>query len=661
MENLYIDIETYSSVSLPDCGVYKYAESPDADVILFGYSIDGGPVEVADVAQGEEIPPEVLSALADPSVTKWAHNASFERIFLSIWLSRHHPEYFKGYSREGDSASGYLDPEGWKCSMVWSAYMGLPFSLEQAGAVLKLADQKLSEGKDLVRYFCCPCSATKANGGRTRNLPSHAPDKYRRFIDYNRRDVEAEMGIIQKLRKYPVPENIWREYWLSEQINDRGILIDDDLVKSAIGIDGKIRTGLLERMKALTGLENPNSVSQLKVWLSGKGIDAESLDKKAVADLLKDVPSDVAEVLTLRQMTSKSSIKKYEKMAMTVCADGRIRGMFQFYGANRTGRWAGRLVQLQNLRQNHLPDLAEARELVRRGDVDMLETLYDDVPDVLSQLIRTAFVPKPGCSFVVSDFSAVEARVLSFIAGEKWRMDVFRDGGDIYCASASAMFGVPVEKHGQNSHLRQKGKIAELALGYGGSVGALKAMGALEQGLEESELQPLVSAWREANPHVVNLWWDVDECVKQTVRTRLKTETHGIGFAYRGGMLIMILPSGRTLCYPKPKVEPNQYGGESVTYLGLDQAKKWTRLESYGPKFVENAVQAVSRDLLMEAMFRLSDKLICGHVHDELIIEVPPGTAVDEITSVMGQTPDWIRGLLLRADGYECPGFYMKD
>ncbi|MCR5487424.1 MAG: DNA polymerase [Lachnospiraceae bacterium] len=662
MHDLYIDIETYNgSVSLPDCGVYKYAESPDADVLLFGYSIDGDPVQVADLTAGDEIPGEVLSALSDPSVTKWAHNASFERVFLSIWLSRHHPEYFKSYGAEDDTVSSYLNPEGWKCSMVWCAYMGLPFSLEQAGAVLKISEQKLSEGKDLVRYFCCPCSPTKANGGRTRNLPGHDPDRYRRFIDYNRRDVEAEMGIIRKLRKYPVPENIWREYWLSEQINDRGILIDGDLVKSAISIDGKIRTGLLERMKALTGLETPTSVTQLKGWLSSKGITADSLDKKAVADLLKDAPPDVAEVLTLRQMTSKSSIKKYEKMAMTVCADGRIRGLYQFYGANRTGRWAGRHVQMQNLRQNHLPDLAEARELVRRGDIGMLETLYDDVPDVLSQLLRTAFVPKPGYSFLVSDFSAVEARVLSAIAGEVWRMDVFKHGGDIYCASASEMFGVPVEKHGRNSHLRQKGKIAELALGYGGSVGALKSMGALEQGLEESELQPLVDAWRTANPNIVSLWWDMDECVKQTVRTHLDTRTHGIGFTFKGNLLFMILPSGRRLCYPSPRLEPNQYGGESVTYLGLDQAKKWTRLESYGPKFVENAVQAVSRDLLMEAMFRLSDKLICGHVHDELIIEAPPGTVVDEVTSVMGQTPEWISGLLLRADGYECPDFYMKD
>lgn len=661
MENLYIDIETYSSANLKDCGVYKYAESPDADVLLFGYSVDGAPVQVVDVANGEEIPPEVLAALTDLEVTKWAHNASFERVFLSVWLSRYHPEYFRSYGDAGDTVSAYLNPESWCCSMVWSAYMGLPLSLEQVGAVLKLEDQKLSEGKDLVRYFCSPCNATKANGGRTRNLPEHAPDKWERFIAYNKRDVEAEMGIINKLQKFTVPDKVWREYWLSETINDRGILIDGMLVDNAIKIDAKVRARLLERMQALTSLENPNSTAQLKEWLSSKGIQADSLDKKAVIELLKHAPSDVSEVLMLRQMTAKSSVKKYEKMKMTMCTDGRARGMFQFYGASRTGRWAGRHIQLQNLPQNHLPDLSEARSLVRDGDLEMLELLYDDIPDTLSQLIRTAFIPKDGYRFVVSDFSAVEARVLSFIANEKWRIDVFRDGKDIYCASASAMFHVPVEKHGQNAHLRQKGKIAELALGYGGSVGALKSMGALEQGLTESELQPLVDAWRNANPNIVQLWWDADECVKQTVRTHMTTKTHGICFSYKSGMLFIILPSGRRLCYVKPRIELNQYGSESVTYMGLDQSKKWTRLESYGPKFIENAIQAISRDLLIEAMLRLSDTYICGHVHDELIIETPPGITVENISSVMRNTHDWIKGLLLRADGYECNDYYMKD
>lgn len=661
MDNLYIDIETYSSASLKDCGVYKYVESPDADVLLFGYSIDGASVQVVDVANSEEIPSEVLAALADPKVTKWAHNASFERVFLSIWLSRYHPKYFRSYGGAGDTVSAYLNPESWCCSMVWSAYMGLPLSLEQVGAVLKLDDQKLSEGKDLVRYFCSPCNATKANGGRTRNLPEHAPDKWDRFISYNKRDVEVELGIINKLQRFPVPGNVWREYWLSETINDRGILIDEVFARSAIDIDNKVRASLIAKMQALTSLENPNSVTQLKEWLSTKGIKSESLDKKAVSALLQSAPSDVAEVLTLRQMTSKSSIKKYEKMIMTMCEDGRIRGIFIFYGASRTGRWAGRHVQMQNLRQNHLPDLAEARTLVKNKDIDILELLYDDIPDVLSQLIRTAFVPKDDHRFIVSDFSAVEARVLSFIAGERWRMDVFRDGKDIYCASASAMFHLKVEKHGENGHLRQKGKIAELALGYGGSVGALKAMGALEQGLDESELQPLVDAWRAANPNIVQLWWDADECIKQTIRTHVTTQTHGIRFVYKSGILFMILPSGRRLCYVKPKIELNQYGSESVTYMGLDQSKKWTRLESYGPKFIENAIQAISRDLLVEAMFRLSDTFICGHVHDELIIETPPHVTVEDISSVMGIAPSWINGLLLRADGYKCIDFYMKD
>ena len=661
MNNLYIDIETYSSISLKDCGVYKYAESPDAEVLLFGYSIDGSPVQVADIANGDEIPSEVLAALTDPKITKWAHNASFERIFLSIWLSRHHPEYFKSYGDAHDTVGAYLDPESWCCSMIWSAYMGLPLSLEQVGTVLKLDDQKLSEGKDLVRYFCSPCAPTKSNGGRTRNLPEHAPDKWDCFIAYNKRDVEAEMGIINKLQKYPVPDNVWREYWLSETINDRGILIDDVFVCNAIEIDNKIRVRLIGKMKTLTSVDNPNSISQLKDWLSSKGIETGSLDKKAVSTLLKDVPPDVADVLALRQMTSKSSIKKYEKMIMTMCKDGRLRGMYMFYGASRTGRWAGRHVQMQNLRQNHLPDLAEARTLVKNGDLDSLDMLYDDIPDVLSQLIRTAFVPKNGYVFTVSDFSAVEARVLSYIAREDWRIDVFREGKDIYCASASAMFHVNVEKHGQNGHLRQKGKIAELALGYGGSVGALKAMGALEQGLDESELQPLVDVWRSSNPNIVDLWWSVDECAKRTIRTHMESKTHGIRFAYKSGMLFMILPSGRRLCYVKPKIELNQYGTESVTYMGLDQSKKWTRLESYGPKLVEHATQAISRDLLMEAMFRLSDCLICGHVHDELIIETPPGVTVEDISFAMGQTPDWIKGMPLRADGYECRDFYMKD
>jgi DNA polymerase len=649
MNDLFIDIESYSSISLRDCGVYVYSEDKEADVLLFGYSIDWQPVRVIDLAQGMEIPPDVLSALTDSNVTKWAHNASFERIFLSVWLYRH-----------GIIDKLYLNPRSWKCSMIWSAYMGLPLSLEQVGSVLKLSEQKLTEGKDLVRYFCTPCKPTKANGGRTRNLPSDALDKWERFVAYNKRDVEAEMGIIKRLQKFPVPDRVWEEYWISEDINDRGILVDEKLARNAIKIDNDVRDRLFAKMKKLTGLDNPNSNVQVKGWLSDHGIEAESIDKKAVIELLKDAPDDVAEVLTLRQKTSRSSVKKYDKMLQTRCEDGRIRGMYMFYGASRTGRWAGRHVQMQNLRQNHLPDLDEARTLVRNGDIDTLELLYDDIADVLSQLIRTAFVPRDGYHFIVSDFSAVEARVLSFVANELWRIQVFEKGQDIYCASASQMFGVPVEKHGRNAELRQKGKIAELALGYGGSVGALKSMGALEQGLTESELQPLVDAWRNSNPNICQLWWDVDNAVKRTIRTRTVNKTHGLAFSYQSGMMFMHLPSGRRLAYVKPRLEPNQYGGESVTYYGTDSNKKWSRLESYGPKFVENAIQAISRDLLADAMRRLSDMQIVGHVHDELIIEAPIGTTEDNICEIMGQTPDWIKGLNLRADGYCCP-YYQKD
>lgn len=653
MKNLYIDIETYSSVNLKDCGVYVYSESPDAQLLLFGYSIDGDEVQVVNLTSDEEIPVNVLSALTDENITKWAHNAGFERIFMSRWLKRNKPEYIKSYGSKEDTTLDYLNPKGWKCSMVLSAYNGLPLSLENAGAVLKISEQKLTEGKDLVRFFCVPYKGVQ-------HKLSDYPEKAERFIAYNKRDVEAEMGIIKRLEKYQVPDNVWVEYWISETINDRGILIDEQLVRNAIIIDNQVKEELMARMKNLTGLENPNSNVQLKGWLAGKGIEAESIDKKAVEELLKDAPPDVAEVLSLRQKTAKSSTKKYDKMLQTKCVDGRIRGMYMFYGASRTGRWAGRHVQMQNLRQNHLPDLDEARELVRNGDIDTLLLLYDDVADVLSQLIRTAFIPRQGYKFIVSDFSAVEARVLAFVANEKWRIKVFADGQDIYCASATAMFHVPVEKHGQNSELRQKGKIAELALGYGGSVGALKSMGALDMGLDESELQPLVSAWRGSNTNITKLWWDVDKAVKDTIRERTTHKTHGLTFTYQSGMLFMTLPSGRRLSYVKPRVEPNDFDGESITYYGTDSNKKFTKLESYGPKFVENAIQAISRDLIAEAMKRLTDKLCVGHIHDELILEVPEDTETNDICKAMQITPDWIEGLLLRADGYSCP-YYQKD
>lgn len=640
--------------------MYKYAESPDFEILLFGVSVDGGEATVYDLASGDTVPEEIIQALADDSVIKWAYNASFERVCISVWLRRNYPQYFSSYSIEEETVRNYLDPSSWRCSLVWGAYMGLPLSLEGIGKVLKLENQKMAEGKALIRYFCVPYKPTKANGGRTRNLPEHDPVKWSTFIAYNKRDVETEMAIQQKLLKFPVPDFLWEEYHLDQEINDRGIQLDMELVEQAIAIDERSREELSAKMRQLTALENPNSVQQMKEWLTKHGLEVDSLDKKAVKELLKTAPPELAEVLELRRQLAKSSVKKYQAMQNAVCADGRARGMFQFYGANRSGRWAGRLIQLQNLPQNHMAHLEDARSLVRSGDYAMLSALYDSVPEVLSELIRTAFVPRDGYKFIVSDFSAIEARVLSFLAGESWRLKVFAENGDIYCASASAMFHVPVEKHGQNAHLRQKGKIAELALGYGGSVGALKSMGALEMGLAEEELQPLVDAWRTSNPNIVQLWWDVDNAVKTAVRQRLDTETHGIRFRYRSGMLFIILPSGRQLCYVKPKMGTNKFGGDSVTYEGVGSTKKWERIESYGPKFVENIVQAISRDILMYAMRTLSHCFIVGHVHDELIIECSMDVSLDAVCEQMGRTPPWIKGLNLRADGYETM-FYKKD
>lgn len=660
IHTLSIDLETFSDVDLKKCGVYKYASSPNFEILLFGVSVDGGEVTVYDLASGDTVPEEIIRALSDDSVIKWAYNASFERVCLSVWLRRNYPQYFSSYSIEEDTVRNYLAPSSWRCSLVWGAYMGLPLSLEGIGKVLKLENQKMAEGKALIRYFCVPCKPTKANGGRTRNLPEHDPVKWSTFIAYNKRDVETEMAIQQKLSKFPVPDFLWEEYHLDQEINDRGIQLDMVLVEQAIAIDERSREELSAKMRQLTALENPNSVQQMKEWLTKHGLEVDSLDKKAVKELLKTAPPELAEVLELRRQLAKSSVKKYQAMQNAVCTDGRARGMFQFYGANRSGRWAGRLIQLQNLPQNHMAHLEDARSLVRSGDYALLSALHDSVPEVLSELIRTAFVPREGYKFIVSDFSAIEARVLSFLAGESWRLKVFAENGDIYCASASAMFHVPVEKHGQNAPLRQKGKIAELALGYGGSVGALKSMGALEMGLAEEELQPLVDAWRTSNPNIVQLWWDVDNAVKTTVRQRLDTETHGIRFRYRSGMLFIILPSGRQLCYVKPKMGTNKFGGDSVTYEGVGSTKKWERIESYGPKFVENIVQAVSRDILMYAMRTLSHCFIVGHVHDELIIECSVDVSLDAICEQMGRTPPWIKGLNLRADGYETM-FYKKD
>lgn len=660
IKEMSIDLETYSDVNISKCGAYKYAESENFEILLFGVSIDGGDVQVFDLACGDTIPDDILAALSDYTVTKWAFNANFERICLSNWLRKHHPAHFKGYSIPEDPASKYLDPASWKCTMIWSAYMGLPLSLEDVGAVLKLQDQKMKEGKDLIKYFCCPCKPTKVNGGRTRNLPEHAPDKWETFKTYNKRDADVEMAIKQRLSKFPVPDFVWEEYHLDQEINDRGIMLDMDVVENAIAFDEKSKAELMIAMQNITNLDNPNSVVQMKQWLSDNGIEAESLGKKDVAAMIKDTDSDVAAALKLRLQLAKSSVKKYQAMQNAVCKDGRAHGMFQFYGANRSGRWAGRLIQLQNLPQNHMNDLADARELVRTGDYDSLELLYDDIPDTLSQLIRTAFIARPGYKFVVSDYSAIEARVLAYLAGETWRSKVFAEGKDIYCASASQMFGVPVEKHGINSHLRQKGKIAELALGYGGSVGALISMGALDMGLTEDELQPLVDSWRASNPNITAFWWNVDNAVKTAIKMKVPTEVNGIKFLCRSGMLFIKLPSGRTLSYVKPRIGENRFGGESVTYEGIGSTKKWERIESYGPKFVENIVQAVSRDLLCFAMRNLSHCFICGHVHDELIIECSQDVDYKSICNIMSRSPDWMPDILIRGDGYETP-FYKKD
>lgn len=660
MENLSIDIETYSSADLSKCGVYKYAEADDFDILLFGYSIDHGEVRVADLAQGEKLTDEVLEALTDKHVTKWAYNAQFERVCISAWLKKNYPERFKSYSIDTDSVGNYLDPASWRCSMVWASYMGLPRSLEGVGAVLGLSEQKLKEGKELIRYFCLPCRATKSNGGRTRNRPVDAMDKWELFKTYNRRDVEVELAVQAKLASFPVPARVWKEYRLDQEINDRGILVDMQLVDNAIAFDAKAKGVLAEKLKNITNLENPNSVQQMKNWLTEHGLTLESLGKKDVAAILKTAEEPLRTVLLLRQQLAKSSVKKYQAMQNAVCKDNRARGMFQFYGASRSGRFSGKLIQLQNLPQNHLPDLSEARSLVRQGNYEALELLYEDVPDTLSQLIRTAFVPREGKKYIVADFSAIEARVIAWLAGETWKSQAFAEGKDIYCSTASQMFGVPVVKHGINGELRQKGKITELACGYGGSVGALIAMGALEMGLAEDELKPLVDMWRNANPNIVQLWWDVDEAVKTAVKGHTTTDTHGIEFEYRSGMLFITLPSGRKLSYVRPRMGENRFGGEAVLYEGTGTTKKWELIESYGPKFVENIVQAIARDILCYAMDTLSCCYIIGHVHDELIIECENTTSLKAVCRQMGRTPPWAKGLLLRADGYECK-FYKKD
>ena len=652
MPNLSIDIETFSSEDLTRSGVYRYAEAPDFRVLLFGCRADDGPVAVVDLESGEALPASVLQALLDDSVVKWAFNAAFERVCLSRYLQD-----------LGLLPSGrFLSPFAWRCSMVWCAYLGLPMSLAGAGAALGLEKQKLTEGKRLVRYFCCPLKTSLMNGKTERNLHWSDQEKWRQFKEYNLRDVETECGIKARLANYPVPEGIWHEYGVDQEINDRGILVDQSLVSGALALDEESRAALGNELQQLTQLSNPNSVAQIRQWLTDHGAAVQDLSKKQVKEMLLSADEEVRPVLLLRQQLAKSSVKKYQAMADTVCHDGRIRGMFQFYGASRSGRWAGRGVQLQNLPQNHLPDLETARKLVAAGDGETVGLLYDSVPDVLSELIRTAFVPPPGKKFIVADFSAIEARVIAWLAGETWRSEIFAAGGDIYCASASRMFHVPVEKNGVNGHLRQKGKVAELALGYGGGVGALKAMGALEMGVPEEELQGLVNAWRRASPNIVRLWWNVDDAVKAAIRDRTTVRCGFLELMYKSGMLFIRLPSGRCLAYVRPRIGTNRFGGESVSYLGVGPAKKWERIESYGPKFVENIVQGISRDLLADAMCWLESAgyRIVGHVHDEVIIETDPDDSVEEVCSEMACVPEWAKGLVLRADGYECE-FYRKD
>lgn len=658
MQKLMIDLETKSDIDIAKSGVYRYADSPYFDILLFAYSVDDAPVQVVDLASGEQLPEEILNALTDDRIQKHAFNASFERICLSVWLHRNYPECFVSYGSPEDACGNYLSPNAWRCTMVAAAYLGLPLSLAGVGAVLQLQQQKMSEGKALIRHFCIPYD--HVNGVPQFHAPTDAPEKWNIFRAYNQRDVETEQAIEQKIARFPVPEFVWQEYVLDQSINDRGIQLDLQLVQQAIRMDTLTKDKLLHQLKDLTNLDNPNSVQQMKQWLAEHGLELESLGKKEVQEQLKTAPPDLQAVLLLRQQASKSSVKKYQAMQNAVCSDGRARGMFQFYGANRTGREAGRIIQLQNLPQNHLPDLEDARELVKSGDLEAVELLYEDVPNTLSQLIRTAFVPKPGYKFLVADFSAIEARVIAWLAGETWRMQAFAEGKDIYCASASKMFGVPVVKHGENGHLRQKGKISELACGFGGSVGAMKAMGADSLGLSDTELKQIVTDWREASPHITELWWAVDRAVKKAVKEKTATKTHGLLFSYEAGFLFIRLPSGRRLAYAKPYIGKNKFGGESVTYMGINAQKKWDRLESYGPKFVENCVQGIARDLLMYSMQTLSQYFIVGHIHDEMIIECPKDTKLDEICQQMAITPDWAKGLLLRADGYEC-SFYKKD
>lgn len=656
MRTISCDIETYSPANLSKTGVYPYAAHPDFQILLFGYAIDDGPARVVDMASGEKLPDEILAALVDPGVVKWAFNATFERICLSVWIHRHHPELLL----EGE----FLDPDQWRCSMVWAAYLGMPMSLDQVAKVLNLAVKKDTAGKKLIKHFCTPAIWSLINEGACRNLPSSDPAGWRAFIDYNRRDVEVEQAIHTKLARFPVPETEWEAYALDQRINDTGILLDGALVDSAVALDDKHRKATLARAQELTGLENPNSPIQLKEWLSTRGCHLESLAKAEVETALETATGVVKEVLELRGDLAKSSVKKYQAMQNVAGNDGRARGLLQFYGAGRTGRFAGRLVQVQNLPRNYLPDLDEARGLVRAGNLEALELLYESVPDTLSQLIRTAFIPSLGHRFIVADYSAIEARIIAWIAGQTDTLDAFREGKDLYCETASRMFGVPVEKHGINAGLRQKGKIAVLACGYGGSVGALKAMGALRMGLAEDELRPIVDAWRAANPNIVWLWQEVEEAALTAITTRRPVRLRNLTFTLESGILFITLPSGRRLAYVKPGLGENRFGGTSITYWGVTTGRRWGRLETYGGKLVENIVQAIARDLLVNGMQIIAGQghQIVMHVHDEVIIDEPldSGFTVEDACQLMSKLPAWAGGLPLTADGYECD-YYRKD
>lgn len=654
--HISIDLETYSPTNLSKTGVYPYAAHPDFQILLFGYAIDDEPVQVVDLASGEKLPGEIRAALVDPQVTKWAFNASFERICLSAWLHRHHPELLP----EGE----FLDPAQWRCSMVWAAYLGMPMSLDQVAKVLDLPVKKDTAGKKLIKQFCTPATPNLINKGKGRNLPSSDPAGWQAFKEYNRRDVEVEQTIHTKLARFPVPDAEWEAYALDQRINDDGIKLDATLVDAAVTLDEKHREATLARARELTGLENPNSPIQLKEWLSTRGCHLESLAKAEVETALESATGVVKEVLKLRGDLAKSSVKKYQAMQNVAGNDGRARGLLQFYGAGRTGRFAGRLVQVQNLPRNYLPDLDEARGLVRAGNLEALELLYESVPDTLSQLTRTAFIPSPGNRFIVADYSAIEARVIAWIAGQTDTLDAFREGKDLYCETASRMFGVPVEKHGVNAELRQKGKIAVLACGYAGSIGALKAMGALRMGLEENELKPIVDAWRAANPNIVWLWQEVEEAALTAITTRRPVRLRNLTFTLESGILFITLPSGRRLAYVKPGLGENRFGGTSITYWGVTTGRRWGRLETYGGKLVENVVQAIARDLLVGGMQNVASEghRIVMHIHDEIVIDEPKSSTftVEDACQLMSRLPAWADGLPFSADGYEC-GFYRKD